>query len=468
MGAIALHRAGLDGEPPDAADDWASLIRGLTAEYEDDAPWHLVVDDLTRPAFLQPPATSVDLIKDYKNVVATPDELDMLVTAKNHDIKGAVAEEAGVDDWLFALIALQTTEGFGGAGNYGVSRMNGGLGSRPAFSLAPAGGPGAHVRRDIQSLINQPAKLLAEYPAEAGDLALVWTRPWDGDMGQALLLNQLDPLYIEVCRRIRMQVAPDGALSARRATSQAARIEAKLLSGRTGDPWTPINSKVEKSLTLASGGFIYKRVTDYLTSADWQSPILLRSTESERRSADPMQLVARGMVRGQGRTEGYHERIVPLRTKTIRALGISASAEDIGVIAKRRVEQVAIVQRILSHAIQTFLSSGKPDSASPEDRARARAWLNRLDEIVDANFFNALQDEFEASEQERESIRKLWLLGVVESARTLLRDACDTLPCRAIHRYRARTRAESLFEGRLRGNTGLPNLFVETSYGNGN
>ena len=61
----------------------------------------------------------------------------MLVTSKNHDLKSAVAVQAGVDDWIFALITLQTMEGFGGAGNYGISRMNGGLGSRPAFSLVP-------------------------------------------------------------------------------------------------------------------------------------------------------------------------------------------------------------------------------------------------------------------------------------------------------------------------------------------
>lgn len=461
LGALAMRRAGLDGEPPGAPDDWALLIRELTPEHQDDAPWRLIVDDLTQPAFLQPPATSADLITDYKHVVATPDELDMLVTSKNHDVKGAVAGEAGVDDWLFALITLQTMEGFGGAGNYGISRMNAGLGNRPAFSLAPVGGPGAHVRRDIQTLLARRVQMLAESPAGARDLALVWTRPWDGLDAQALLPNQLEPLYIEVCRRIRMRMGPDGSLSAQRSTSKAARIEAKQLNGRTGDPWTPINLKEEKSLTLAGGGFTYKRVTEYLTSADWRQPILLRPTEAEVRSTASMHLVARAMVRGQGKTEGYHERILPLRYKTIRALGNTLRTQDIGEIAKGRIEQVGTVQRILSHAIQTFLSSGEADNASPEVRERARPWLNRLDEIVDANFFATLQDEFEAPDSQRESIHNEWLRGVVNSARELLRDACDTLPCRSIHRYRARTRAGSLLEGRLRSNSGLPFLFME-------
>ena len=461
LGAIAMHRADWNGDPPVVADAWASMIRGLTPEHAFDEPWRLIVDDFTKPAFLQPPATQAEYAGDYKHTRATPDELDMLVTSKNHDVKSAVAEESDGDDWLFALITLQTMEGFGGAGNYGISRMNGGLGNRPNFSLAPVGGPGAHVRRDIQALLDCRTELLAEWPFSDSGVSLLWTIPWDGAKSQALLLNQLDPLYIEVCRRIRLCMNPDGGLQARRATSQATRIEAKQLNGRTGDPWTPINIKEGKSLTLAAGGFTYKRVTEYLTSADWRKPVLLRPTGAEQRSTEPTQLVARTMVRGQGRTEGYHERIVPLRAKAKSALGNANRSEDFGELANDRIIQVAVIQRILSHSVQTFLSGGRPENASPreEERDRARSWLNRLDKMVDSGFFAALQDEFEAPESRRQAIRDQWLLDVVDNARSLLREATDTLPCRAIHRYRARTRAESLFEIRLRGSNGLPQLF---------
>ncbi len=467
LGALAMHRAGLSDEPPHAPNEWASLIRGLTSEYEDDAPWHLVVDDLTQPAFLQPPAASSDLMKEFKNVVVAPDELDMLVTSKNHDVKGAVAEEAGVDDWLFALITLQTMDGNPGR-NYGISRMNGGHGSRPAFSLAPMGGVGRHVARDTIALLRARPEILDGYPLSEIGTALIWTIPWNSLKSEALLFNELDPFYIEVCRRVRLLVSTANRVSARRATTKAPRIEAKHLNGRTGDPWTPINLKEEKSLTLAGGGFTYKRVTDYLTSGDWYPPILLRPTDAEARSTESMRLVARGIVRGQGKTEGYHERNVPMRQGTIRALGNASRTQDLGMLSRDRIDQVAIVQRILSHAIQTFLSNGGADNATPEDRERARAWLNRLDKIVDVNFFAALQDEFEAPDTRRKSIRDSWLLGVVDSAREMLRDACETLPARAIHRYRARTRAESLFEGRLRGNGGLPFLFAESNHDDDN
>ena len=132
LGAMAMHRAGI-GEPPDEPEVWLSIIRGLTADFPNDEPWQLMVDDITRPAFMQPPSRSIDRESDYKNTVLTPDELDMLVTSKNHDLKSAVAIESAVDDWLYALITLQTMEGFSGQGNYGISRMNGGMSSRPAF-----------------------------------------------------------------------------------------------------------------------------------------------------------------------------------------------------------------------------------------------------------------------------------------------------------------------------------------------
>ena len=467
LGAMGMHRAGRD-RPPTEVDEWAALLRGLTPNCPKDELWHLVVEDISKPAFMQPPARSREREKDYKSIVETPDGLDMLVTSKNHDLKSAVAAQANIDDWILALISLQTMEGFGGAGNYGISRMNGGLGSRPAFALAPSGGGiGAHVRRDIMAILEYYPTLLSESPMTDGGAALLWTMPWDGTPAETLLLNRLHPLYIEVCRRIRLRSGPDGQLYAVRTSSKAARIEGGNLKGRTGDPWTPTNSKREGlPLTLGAGGFNYKRVADYLTSADWHHPALLRPTTDEQSlSSGPMQLVARGMVRGQGKTEGYHERSIPIGHRVKMAMLGRDRTQELGDIAKARIDQIGILRRILSHAIQVFEARGDGDKVSPEHRALARSWLDRLDEIVDGSFFEDLQTEFEAEPAEREDIRNQWLLngsnGVVDHARAMLRDAEDSLPCPAIHRHKARVNAEGLFEGRIRGNSGLPFLFEQ-------
>ncbi len=456
LGAMALHRAGRS-TPPDAAVEWRTLLRGLISGHSNDEPWQLVVSDITKPAFMQPPASNAGKLAEYKSPVKTPDELDMLVTSKNHDLKAAVASACTHNDWLFALISLQTAEGFSGAGNYGISRMNGGLGCRPAFTLTPSVRPGIHVRRDLGALLEQRDNILDLDLMRDGGVQLLWTKPWDGTKAEALLLSDLDPFFIEVCRRVRLQADPEGSISARRATSKVARIEAKAQNGRTGDPWTPINNKEGKSLTLATGGFTYKRTVDYLLARDWQPAPLFVLTAAERHSPEDMLLIARGMVRGQGKTEGYHERIVPFKEQVIRGFGRTAARQELSRLAGERIEQVGKVQCILRHAVSVFAAGGNTEDVRDEHRSHANLWANKLDEIVDTSFFDALQTEFaEDDPGKRKRIRNRWLTnesgdGVINQAWRILRDAENSLPCPAIQRYRARVRADSVFQRRIHG-----------------
>lgn len=457
LGAMSMHRAGLS-ESPDSAGKWRRVIRTLTHDFPDDEPWHLVVDDITRPAFMQPPASSRDRTADYKSTVNTPDELDMLVTSKNHDLKASVAASGDIDDWIFALVSLQTSEGFLGAGNYGISRMNGGLGCRPAFSLTPSSRPGVHAQRDMRALLNQRKRLLDEHEIFLSDSGfdLLWLRQWDGTRPEMIAAG-LDPFYIEICRRIRLLAGPDGSAFAIRATSRAARINSRALKGVTGDPWTPVSQKDSKSLTLSAAGFRYRRTAEYLSS-EWHKPVLFEPLDSE---TGTMTLVARGMVRGQGKTEGYHERTVEFREKVVGAFGRPGGAEELGDISRDRIEDVRRLHRILRHAVSVFAAGGKTEGISDEHRSHANSWVDRHDDIVDRNFFDALQDEFdEDGSEDRRHVRRVWLRGLIDEARAILQQAEDTLPCPAINRYRARVRAESIFEGRIRGNNGFPELYT--------
>ena len=473
LGAMAMHQAGTS-EPPAEAATWLELIRGLTPDFPPDStsgdePWQLVVEDITRPAFLQPPAADWTNY-DKKELFLTPDALDMLDTAKNHDHKKAVAIDADAEDWMFALVAMQTMNGQVGRGNYPIARMNSGDGSRTAFGLAPSLRSGPHVRRDITILLERSLAITQDLPFRWDGLGLLWTEPWDSSNTRALLLSDLHPFYIEICRRRRLCVGTDGRVFAMKAGSSGRRIAAADNRGVVGDPWTLVDQrdkKGDKALTLQTGGFTYRRVTDYLTSSDWRPPILSQPSQAE--SSEPaLQLMMRGVRRKKGgQTEGYYERPVLIRAKAGRAMIRRNAIQELGElgdIAKARVEQVGLVQRILSHGIQVFLARGGSKSVSPEHLRLARTWLNRLDEIVDADFFDALQDEFERDDQgERDRIRNRWLLngndGVVDHARHILQEATDSLPCPAIHRYKARDAALGLFEGRLRGNNGLPFLF---------
>ncbi len=158
LGALALWAAKRNDLSVDAA-DWAVDLRRLTRDHTDDAPWRLTIDERGKPAFLQPP----DPGGLKWSAVATLDALDMLITSKNHDLKQSVAKRATPEDWVCALVSLQTSEGYGGAGNQGVARMNGGSSSRPMLGLTPGRDkdisvdPSAWWARDVRRLVEARA-----------------------------------------------------------------------------------------------------------------------------------------------------------------------------------------------------------------------------------------------------------------------------------------------------------------------
>ena len=459
LGAVALHRAGQDALPPTGL-DWRALLRNLTPEFGNDEPWCLTVDHLAQPAFMQCPGPNG--LDDYRGRAVTPDDLDILVTAKNHDVKKTVATASAPDDWVFALVDLQTMAGFLGAGNYGIARMNGGFSARPCLGLAPAdGGPGAHLFHDLSRMLAGRAALLENYPdyfnAELG-LALTWLDPWDGT--NSLDLRNLDPYFIEVCRRLRLRIE-GGEIIARTAASKAARIAAKEANGNLGDFWTPVNKKDGKALSLSHIGFRYDRLYNLIfNEADFLHPPAMRvdTTQPGR-----WRLVARGVVGGQGKTEGYHERSdISFDRATVSALFGSAQRDKLAQIAKAQIEEIREVEKALRFGVAVAASGGKaPSDLTKTDRAFANPYARRLDATADAGFFAALENRFLAAD--RKDSRATFARRMIAAAEKLLNEATDTVPCPAIRRHRARARATSAFWGRLRRPQSVfsdqPNIF---------
>ena len=443
LGAVALHRAGRT-EPPDEAEEWRELIRGLTPEWPGDEPWQLVVDDAAKPAFLQSPVPG-GLLKGFKTVITAADALDLLVTSKNHDLKSAMAAEARPDDWLFALIDLQTMEGFMGAGNYGIARMNGGFSSRPCLGLAPEGGNGAHLRRDIVAMLAMRDRIVREHEHYAADggIALVWMVPWDGT--DSLSLRKLDPFFIEICRRVRM-IDQNDKLSAVTTGSKCLRINAKELSGKTGDFWTPINAAEDKALTLGASGFSYKQLARILFEFTPPPALAHLPRESGR-----LYLVARGVARGQGKTEGYHERSVPFTRQITGLLGSDEGRDRLAEESEAQIADIRNVASALRAAIGIVASGGKPlPEISKDDRAAAAAFSSRLDAEVDGFFFEALWTRVAATETGDDApaeAQRAFRQRIVGIARSLLDEAAETVPCPSIRRPRARARAFRAFNG---------------------
>ena len=294
---------------------------------------------------------------------------------------------------------------------------------------------------------------------------------WDGEKN-AISLSSLHPFHIEICRRRRLRVSDNCRLYAMKAASAGRRIgAAEQLRGDVGDPWTLVTSdkKGDKALTLQVDSFNYENITDYLTSSDWKLPALF-SPASEERNAPVVYLVMRGVRRTQGgQTERYHERIIPFRHRTVQVFGRRGPAKELGDIARERIKQITRVQAILKEAIATFACHGDAKKAKELLSARKRedALRKRVDEIagkaeekIDERFFEHLQEEFEAHENERNSIRHDWLhTFLIPSSEFVLSLAHRSLPSRQNEFFYARASSQNLFDGYLK--TAFPTLKEE-------
>lgn len=451
LGVIALHRAGLP-EAAKSADEWRSLLRAATPEFADDQPWHLVVDDPAQPAFMQPPSPLG--LAEYRGWKETPDDLDILVSAKNHEIKQTTATHADLDDWLFALVDLQTMGGYLGAGNYPIARMNGGYSSRPCVGLAPAdGGLGAHLGFDMRRMLDGREALLHSYDRyfrPADGIALTWMEPWDGT--DSLDLRELDPYFIEVCRRVRL-VSHKGRLAARTAASKAPRISAKEAGGNVGDFWTPVRVQDGKALSLSPVGFRYDRLSDLVFGSSYGRPVAMYVQAEEGKR---WRLVARGVAAGQGKTEGYYERTeIDLSTATVNSLRRKNESGRLAAIAQEQIAEVEDVTKALRFGIAVAAGGGRDaNELTKAHRSHAGPYARRLDAVADALFFPALEDRYTAARAGevalRQAYRARFATRLIHAAKELLHEAVETVPCPAIRRPRARARAVTAFWGRLR------------------
>lgn len=436
LATLALSDAGATDLPEDE-ESWRAALRGLTADFPDDAPWHLVVEDRGKPAFLQPPDPGG--LKWHE--VATPDALDMLITSRNHDLKREIAHDAAPQDWIFALVSLQTMEGFGGAGNYGVSRMNGGSSSRVMIALAPAtdGGrvidPAAWWRRDVQHLLSGRDGVTGP--------ALLWCLPWPE--GQQLDLTGLDSLFIEVCRRVRLTEG-DGGLHAERTTSKAARIAAKEAKGMTQDPWAPVNLGEAKTLTLGERDWTYGLLTELFYSGKWQMPRLAQEVGQERESA--MVLVAEAFARGNSKTDGFKSRVIPV-PKVVRNKMFGSTA---GKLSDEQIKTIDKVDKALRDGLALIAAKGDRDKLGRTEYARtapARAALHR---VADVLFFPTLWDKLAAgSEDGRHEVHMRFVRRLAQAARDEFTRAAPGIPCARIMRPRAEVRGRAALNARLAG-----------------
>jgi CRISPR system Cascade subunit CasA len=436
LAAMAVAREN-DGEIPATPDHWRKLLKNLADGSE--AAWHLVVDDVSQPAFMQPPVPEGSLKKaKYSSDIHTPDELDMLVTSKNHDLKGNRILRPDPEHWLYALLTLQTMEGFLGRGNYGIIRMNGGFGNRPLVGLSPDKSWGKRFLRDVKVLLKSRAALLDMY--DQNGESLLWLPPWDGGKSSGIPIEKCDPFFIEICRRIRFNNKEGQIICLRTNTSASRILAADDLNGRTEDPWTPVEKKEVKALTLGESGFTYELIQQLLLGEEYATPIALDFQQDEK---DGAFLICQALVRGQGKTDGLHRRVIPIPPKVTVSLFSKKSAKEL--LAKRAKERISITydaqRKILRPAISSLLSSGTDQRVEYD---KVATWIKRFDQEIDHRFFESL---WSSVELEPEEATRQWEEILLEEAEKIFKEAERSTPIAQLRRLRAVSKARSMFYG---------------------
>ena len=436
LAAMAVAREN-GGEIPTKPEQWRKMLVDLAEGSE--AAWHLVVDDPSKPAFMQSPIPEGSLDEaGYSSDIQTPDDLDMLVTSKNHDVKGNRILRPDHEHWLFALLTLQSMEGFLGRGNYGIVRMNGGFGNRPFVGLSPGKSWGLRFERDVNVLNANRSALLDMYDSES--FTLLWLPPWDGEKTNAIPIGNCDPFFIEICRRIRFTSKNEG-IKCYRTNTKAGRVATPDdLNGRTQDPWTPIEKKGVKALTLGESGFTYELIQQLLLGEEYATPVALEFQKDEK---DGAFLICQALVRGQGKTDGLHRRAIRIPPKVTATLFQRKSTKE--VLAKRAQERISLtydVQRkILRPSISNLLSSGTDQRVEYE---KVGPWINRFDSEIDRRFFESL---WESVEMDSEESKQRWEEILLEEAEQIFKEARRSTPISQLRRLRALSKANSMFYG---------------------
>lgn len=454
LATLALATTGRQ-DLPENEDDWRALLLALTPDDADGAAWSLVSPP-DRPAFLQAPVPGGNLA-DFKPV-ATPDELDMLIMSKNHDLKAGALPADDAELWLYALVSLQTQEGFLGAGNYGISRMNGGFASRPAVSVTPET-TAAQFQRDCRAALGKRAELAnANGYKSTGGIGLVWLVPWDGN--QSLALDKLDLFYVEICRRIRL-MRQGASLVAMAVSTKVPRLQAKELKGRTGDLWTPrvVEKDGAKAFTADSRGWTYQQMVRLLfprqsKKGDTIEKAPLQEVLPTDAGAD-LTVLARVVVRGQGKTEGYHERRVPI-SKFLRGFGTAKATDLAADIAHDRVGDAGTFARQVVFPAVMAVYAGAPrkdagERARDDDTTKARAGnaTARFDTLLDPHFFDDLGEEIGVMDdaEARHLVRARWISARLRDiGRAVLEEAIANAPDAAARHWRVRVTARDVFE----------------------
>jgi CRISPR system Cascade subunit CasA len=460
---MAMELAGEAADGPGPSTDaarWRELLRGLTAHFPADEPWHLLGEDVRKPAFMQCPCDAAEEAQ-YTGLSSSPQELDVLVASKSHDVKPGKLGGFGVEHlelWIYALVSLHGDAAYMPAGQkaasvYSSVRKNGAVAARPHFRLAFSRGVGAEFKRDVLALFAGQRSLFEEANAcgvgSAPAERLMWLRDWNHHFSA----SELHPLFLEVCRRVRLERLELGLVVARTAQSSTRgwRTQFDDARGVLADPWSPIarDPKGDKTYNpqTGTGGFGYRRLAPVLFDREgFTLPLLARPSKSEMSKGGTM--IARALGRAQGGTDGYLCREVHFPPAAMRRTVDEAA--QVALRSQSFIQAASDTGSLLRLALIRFVygSDAPPRKASPDIVRIVHPWELAFDAVVDEVFFEDLIGSVDTDRGDDEALLD-WSRRLQVLAQQVFERAVDSLPTRDRSRAFARARAQGFLRGAM-------------------
>ncbi|MBE2294871.1 MAG: type I-E CRISPR-associated protein Cse1/CasA [Phycisphaerales bacterium] len=449
LAGAVLARADIQ-DPVQSEAFWRDGLRQLAGR-DDDCAWMLVVEDVMQPAFMQAPMINKADWTAFKPKADTSDALDVLQTAKNHDVKSRRVHEDSPERWAYALISLQTMTGLMGRGNYGIARMNSGTGSRVCVGLRYDEALGRRWQRETHKLLDYRAELLMNpWPYRPDGLVLLWLLPWD--LQTALPLAKLDPFFIEIARAVRL-ILSNGRIQALGAGTAGNRIAAKEQKGIVGDPWTPLidDGKEKKTWTVMAPFFSPQRLRNLLFEKEGFLAAAMQRPDSDRATQACWVQAAVLAPGGMGKTDGFHEAMIRIPARAaVRLFGGGAARERLAELSGLGLNDAAAMQnKVLKPALYAWLEAG-PEQID-WDKREVSAWVEQTARsfatVWHTIYFDWLWNSVDQADTD--AARLSWLQTLERHARQTLADAIARFPARTGRYYRSRVRANNVFFGCL-------------------
>lgn len=423
LGAIATE----DHPMPETEEGWRKALLDQTSE----AAWNLQTDDLSEPAFMQPPVPN-DSVDDWDEIHVT--ESDVPVLSKNHALKKHRMSDPKPEHWVYMLVNVQTSDTYGG-GSGGYPKSSRGMKGRAFLSTTPSLRLGDWVFHDISRLNTHKREVLEKYAYSASGKALLWTLPWK----QPLRHDQIHPWYIDCCRRIR------NANGWHITTIDVMRVR-EPSKGATGDPWTALNEDTEV-LRPRDSTFRYDELWKLLFSERYSRPVGFWNVSDGY-------IVFRAMPKDYTERSSIRERVIRFTTEeSVDPFSENGDTTGSAVAreAKTRVDEAGTTVSILSHALDWLLCDDideGPDGDSKRHRENVRPLKDNQEKAVhnriDQRFFDRL---FQAPDYDKRERRSHWQDILVDELQKQWEEAKTMCPSQ--NRWNRLAEAESIVDRRI-------------------